>query len=145
VNALPFLAGYSGESVDELLAYEGRYRIDSIVLAFEQAIQQRSARLKSECSDEERVVLAVEALERDVNNDGYDGFLRYSAAFVPVIVAALERIGCLGVARITRDAIAAGLSGSLESLDQAYYRNPEDIEGRLFAFIAANRERFVLP
>jgi hypothetical protein len=33
----PFLESYAGQSTEELLALEGKYRIDSLVLAFEQA------------------------------------------------------------------------------------------------------------
>jgi hypothetical protein len=64
-----FLEGYSGQSTDQLLSLEADYRTDSLVLAFEQAIIQKAERngVKS-LSDEERIVLAVEALEREVNN-----------------------------------------------------------------------------
>ncbi len=66
---LQWLDRYSGETVDELLALEGKYRIDSLVLAFEQAIDQKAARVGGEyLTDVERIILAVEALEREVNN-----------------------------------------------------------------------------
>jgi hypothetical protein len=42
---LNWLDGYSGESVDELIALEGTYRTDSLVLAFEQAMDQKAARV----------------------------------------------------------------------------------------------------
>ena len=54
-----WLDGYSGQTTDELIALEGEYRTDSLVLAFEQALMA-----KDELTDEEKVVLAVEALER---------------------------------------------------------------------------------
>ena len=34
----PFLEAYDGQSTDELIALEGQFRIDSIVLAFEAAL-----------------------------------------------------------------------------------------------------------
>lgn len=64
-----FLAGYSGQTTDELIALASNYRIDSIVLAFEQALDQRS--LARELTVEESWILAIEALEREVNNGGY--------------------------------------------------------------------------
>ena len=41
---LQWLDGYSGESVDELIALEGKCRTDSLVLAFEQAMDQKQVR-----------------------------------------------------------------------------------------------------
>jgi hypothetical protein len=35
---LKWLEGYSGQTTEELIALEGEYRIDSLVLAFEQAL-----------------------------------------------------------------------------------------------------------
>ena len=35
-----FLKAYSGQTTEQLIALDGEYRLDSIVLAFEQAIQQ---------------------------------------------------------------------------------------------------------
>jgi len=55
---------------------EDGYRVDSLVLAMESALDAKDRRT---LSPEERVVLAVEALEREVNNGGYDQFfLRWS-------------------------------------------------------------------
>ena len=56
---VPFLDAYGGQSTDELIALESEYRIDSLVLAFESAIDA-----KAKHSKPERVVLAVEALAR---------------------------------------------------------------------------------
>ncbi|MGE0455934.1 MAG: DUF4375 domain-containing protein [Vicinamibacteria bacterium] len=158
---------YTGQTTDELLALEARYRIDSLVLAFEQAIQQKTGPL----STQERFVLAVEALEREVNNGGYSQFfVNSSNEFVDVIVAALHAIGCPRVAGITQAAIAAlgvvgeltpekaesrasaaivGESGdlhdALESCDAQFYSNEEPIADRLFAWIKENRASLRLP
>jgi len=49
-----------------VVAFEGKYRIDSLVLAFEQAISRKAARAGDHrLANEERVRLAVEALERE--------------------------------------------------------------------------------
>jgi hypothetical protein len=103
---LPSLEVYAGESADELMAHEGRYRIDSLVAAFDSAIlcKQASRRL---LSTTERVVLAVEALEREVNNGGYEQFFSNSSKqYAATIVEALVQIGCPRCADITRAAIA---------------------------------------
>ena len=91
-----WLDGYSGQSVDELLSLEGSCRCDSLVLAFEEAIGRKSQHNgANSLTVEERVVLAVEALEREVNNGGYDQFfINSSREFAPTIVDALQRIGC---------------------------------------------------
>jgi hypothetical protein len=165
VTDLEFLKEYSGESSDELLGYEGRYRIDSLVLAFEQAIQAKKGR-EHRLAPEEEVVLAVEAMERQVNNGGWDQFFRNSSkTYAPILVDALVQIGCANCARITRDAIAAlcidgdlteeaidrvmaedsaARDERLDQCDEAYYANREDIGGRLFEFLKANRHRLRL-
>ncbi|MBI5479375.1 MAG: DUF4375 domain-containing protein [Deltaproteobacteria bacterium] len=162
---LEFLSKYSGESTTQLLAYEGRCRVDSIVLAFEQAIEAKAAADRT-LSSEEEVVLAIEALEREVNNGGYDQFFRNSSkAFAPNIVGALDRIGCPACARITAAALAAlplagppteaaidramaedsaSRSDALSACDADYFRNTEDIAGRLFAFLKANHQSIQL-
>lgn len=151
-----FLKSYGGQSTDELLALEGRYRIDSLVLAFEQAIEA-----KAEASQDERVVLAVEAMEREVNNGGFSQFfLNSSGQYAPILEESLRTIGCPKTAAIARDALAAispdgdhtpeGLSTAVEDLDEEaaislegcdsrYFANDEPIADRLFAWIKANR------
>ncbi len=104
-------------------------------------------------------VLAVEALEREVNNGGYrQFFVNSSSEFVPIIDRALLAIGCPKTASITRDAIdALELTGSLDparlaeaaesdrardrlsQCDDRYYGNDEPIADRLFEWIKANR------
>lgn len=66
-----FLEGYEGQTLQQLIAMKENYRIDSLVLAIEQAL---NAKPDTELSNAERVVLAIEALEREVNNGGYHQF-----------------------------------------------------------------------
>jgi hypothetical protein len=156
-----WLDGYSGESAEQLLSLEGKYRTDSLVLAFEQGINQKAEREGAQSlTTEERIVLAVEALEREVNNGGYDQFfVNSSREFAPIIVGALQRIGCKKTANITQKAIEAlGISdlrsdaidavicarderraAKLNRCDDSYYKSAEPIAERLFAFIKANR------
>ena len=64
-----WLDGYTGQSTDELIALPGVYRTDSPVLAFAEAFDQKAERIGPEgLSAEEQVVLAIETLEREVNN-----------------------------------------------------------------------------
>ena len=159
-----FLEQYGGQSVDELIALAGAYRIDSLIMAFEQAIQQKAA--THAISAEESLVLAVEALEREVNNGGYNQFFFNSSnEFAGSIIEALRAIGCPKTAEITQEAIVAlGIEGDLTSealqevvtaddeqletklsaCDDRYYANTESIEDRLFEWIKKNRVHFEL-
>ncbi len=154
-----FLNSYEGQSTEELLALAEKFRIDSLVLAFEQAIQ---AKASDSISIEESFVLAVEALEREVNNGGYRQFFSNSSGeFTPVIEAALRAINCPKTADITRDAIAAlrvdamtaesvsaaalsedePIEQALAACDDRYFANDEPIADRLFRWIAVNKDR----
>jgi hypothetical protein len=156
-----WLKGYSGQTAEELLALEGKYRTDSLVLAFEEAILQKARREGSRSlTEEERITLAVEALEREVNNGGYHQFfVNSSREYAATIVDSLQRIGCMKTATITESAIkalgttvltveaidavmAGGDEQRLEKLnrcDDSYYKSGEAIANRLFAFIKANK------
>jgi hypothetical protein len=154
-----FLESYGGQTTEQLLAMEADYRIDSLVLAFEQAIQMRDP--QAPMTTQERYVLAVEGLEREVNNGGYDQFfLNSSHEFVDVIEDALRAIGCPQTADITRDAIAAlGIAGpvtgakaeevvcsgnesvaaALGGCDDRFFAGVEPIADRLFEWIRVNK------
>jgi hypothetical protein len=75
VSELKWFDAYSGQSVDELIAFASQYWVDSIVLACEQAFQQTAERVGiTRLNKTELTVLAVEALEREVINGGYHQF-----------------------------------------------------------------------
>jgi len=152
-----FLEAYGGQTTEELLALEDKYRIDSLVLAFEEAIGRKTDPI----TPQERYVLAVEALERQVNNGGYSQFFFNSSnEYASVAEEALRAIGCPKTAALTRDALAAlGLEDDptpermveavhpdnetvLEALgpcDDRYFSNDEPIADRLFEWIKQNR------
>ena len=165
MSDLKFLKKYSGQTVEQLLSLEGEYRIDSLVEAFEMALGQKAARDGEHAvSADERIVLAVEALEREVNNGGYSLFFENSTReFAPVIVQALIRIGCPRTAEITQkaidalhipslsvEAIDAAMAGDkvseedLNECDDSYYKAGEDIAGQLFAFIKTKKDAITL-
>jgi hypothetical protein len=159
---LPWLEGYSGQAVDDLIALEGKYRTDSLVLVFEQALDQKWARDGVEkMSEEELIVLAIEAMEREVNNGGWGQFFVNSSEFAPAIVNALQRIGCPKTATIAQKAVKTVEKSpiteeeiengtweeceerqeGLGECDNLYFERPENIEESLFAFIKANRSK----
>ena len=156
---LKWLNGYSGQTVDDLIALERTHRIDSLVLAFEQAMGQKAARDGDhKLANEERTILAIEALEREVNNGGYEQFFVNSYEYSSLIVDALRRIRCPKTAEITQRAVEIvklmpitaengtwmendERSDLLGECDSLYFEGPENIEECLFAFIKANRSR----
>jgi hypothetical protein len=158
---------YSGQTTDELISLEKKYRADSLVLAFETALQQKAERIGQErLTEEERVVLAVEALEREVNNGGYGQlFINSSKEYTSFFVSALNRIGCKDAAKLTQKAIdILGLKAPitvkaidrllkkenqkrderLGECDARYYEVAGDLAGYLLAFIKKNRDKITL-
>ena len=166
MDATKWFDGYSGQSTNELISLQREYRTDSIVLAFEQAIQQKAARKgESSLTTDERMVLAIEALEREVNNGGYSlFFLNSSHEYLPTIVQSLQQIGCPRRAEITQAAIDAlhlhDLSdpqiesemkrdddqrdAALDRCDKRYFKEPEAIADHLFGYIKAHPDSFPL-
>lgn len=159
---LQWLDGYSGQTVDELISLEGKYRTDSLVLAFEQAIDQKASREGGEqLSDQEFIILAIEAMEREVNNGGWGQFFVNSSVFAPIIVGALQDIGCPKTAEIAQEAVKIverqpiaeeeiengsweqneQRQRALRECDNLYFAHPENIEESLFAFIKTNRKK----
>jgi len=154
---MQWLEGHGGRRIDELIELAASYRIDSIVVAIEDALMS-----KADVSSAEEVVLAVEAMEREVNNGGFEQFFANSSKdFAPVLVSALERIGTSKTAEIARRAVkaisatpswtpeqyeaAAASAGEavleeLSACDAAYFSSGEAIADQLFEFIKRNRE-----
>jgi hypothetical protein len=169
VAGLKWLDGYSGQSVAELLGLASVYRVDSIVLAFEQALQQAADRDGiPQLNEAELTILAVESLEREVNNGGYHQFFLNTPEHAPFVVAALERIACPKTARISALAISllglrspftarqveAALNRDpdgklievlIDQCDRPYDDTGEPIADRLLAYISKNRSSIRLP
>jgi len=100
-----FLDEYAGQSVDELINLQETHRIDSLVLAFESALDCKKDSGK-DMSEVEMIILAVEALEREVNNGGFSQFFYNSSVeYTPIIVDSLEAIGCTEIADLIKKAI----------------------------------------
>jgi hypothetical protein len=145
---LPFLERFAGQSTDELIDLYGRYRTDSLVLAFEQALQAKLIRSALEkLTVEERDVLAIEAFEREANNGGFDQlFFNVSSDLTQILADALERIGCPATADTVRAASVGHVlqdetarEAELERCDQRFYARDENIEEAPFEFIKKHR------
>ncbi len=163
---LKWLDRYSGETLEELIAMAGEYRIDSLLLALEEALNQKAEEVgELDLSDEERIILAVVALEREVNNGGFGQFFaNASGQYTAIIVDALLAIGCVETANVTSGAInALGIADftpetidaaleceneerdeQLEECDGLYSGAGEDIGGQLFAFVLAHPDAIQL-
>ena len=124
--------------------------------ALEDALQLKEA-TGVDLSAEENVVLSIEALQREVNNGGFDQFLLNSSQrFAPIIVDSLNRINAPEVAEIATNALAAHVANEaverpfgdddeelialLEVCDQRFYEIA-GIDDRLFTFVLTHRER----
>lgn len=156
-----FLDSYTGQSADELIALQKTHRIDSLVLAFESALDAKKES-GQEVSGVELIILAVEALEREVGNGGYSQFFYSSSVeYVPIIVDSLRSIGCNEIADLTQKAIDLlgvesldpeeieermdpddeELEESLDKLDNIYLNEVNDVPGyALFDYIKTHRE-----
>jgi hypothetical protein len=99
---------YRGQTTQELLACKDSHSATSLVFAFEWGIQAKGRQLGEKAlTDEERVVLALRALDREVNNGGFHQFFwNSSRKFAPIVVPSLQRVGCPAVAALTERAIA---------------------------------------
>lgn len=145
MGEMTWLDGYSGQTTSELLALQRDHRIDSLVLAFEEALQEKELQNRA-LTATEHAVLAIEALEREVNNGGYDQFFLNTPEYAESVVEALRRIGCEKTAAITSRALAAvGDEAGLGACDTEYFASGEDIAGRLFEYIKSHAGDVTLP
>jgi len=154
---------YAGQSIDQLLALEGQYRTDSIVVAIQRAIGHKAAQEGAKSlTPEEQVVLAVDALAREVHYGGFAKYFANAPTYAPIVVASLTQIQCPKTAEVCQEAIdaldlpvvnvaeihlavtneSARHTDILQQCDRAYHETGEDIEGSLFAYIKKNRDNF---
>lgn len=152
---------YSGESTVDLLRLGETYRLDSLNCAFDKALQDKEAD-GAALTGTELVVLAVEALQREVNNGGFHQFfVNSSREYAPIIAESLDLIGATEVASLASEAIAAlripevtpdavmeaaeraiveddqEMLERLENCDQRFY-GIAGLDEQLFGFIRAN-------
>jgi hypothetical protein len=163
-HQLPWL-DYAGQDTAQILACKSTHRIDSLLCALEQAIQLRQSRNPEvAATPEEHTLLAVLALQREVNNGGYHQFFSNSSCqYALTVVPALENIGCGEAVALTKRALDAlnlrpltltaienailkpnpKRDRALDALDQQFYLISE-IEPKLFAFVESRPQAFTL-
>ena len=155
------LSDLSNLSTEELIALESTSDVDTIVMAFEQALFKRYDLDK--LTRPEITILAVEALEREVNNGGYHQFFSNSSKeLAPHIVRALNDISCTRTVQVTQEAIDAlnipgkitensvdqaiesggdQLSSTLDEIDSEFFKGTEHIAAHLFEYIKQNKDK----
>ncbi len=154
-----FLDQYDSQSVDALLQLQKTHRIDSIVLAFEAALDSRKGRGEI-LSEVELTILAIEAFEREINNGGFSQFFYNSSVeYAPIIVNCLSNIGCNELAALAQQSINIlniesldpdlieqrmdpddeELEEALGELDNIFYASEETPAYALFEYIKNNR------
>lgn len=148
-------------SISELIACERDYRVDSILVAIEDRLLR-----KAKLNPVEAVVVAVEAMEREVNDGGFAQFFANSSCeHAPMLLAALQQLGLSQTAAIVQTAMnalgatslwrpadyeavasAAGEStlARLSECDTEYFGAAEPIADQLFAFIKLNQAEISL-
>jgi hypothetical protein len=163
-NNIPWL-DYEGQDTAQILACKETHSILSLLCALEQGIQLRNERTPETAnSPEEITLLAIRALQREVNNGGYHQFfLNSSRQYALTVVPALSNIGCDTTAALTQSALdalklqATTLTSirteilredlerdqNLDRLDKEFYRIYE-IEDKLFSFVESRQHAFVL-
>jgi hypothetical protein len=153
-----FLEHYTGQSTNELLALENSHRIDSLVLAFEEALEDRKT-ANQDLSPVETTVLAITAFMREIDNGGFSQFFYNSSVeYAPIIVDALDAVGAEHCSQLAQRAIDAlnletllpeaieerldpdddELESLLSELDDIYYEESEELDLLLFDFIKEN-------
>jgi hypothetical protein len=156
-----WLDASEGRNISELIGCERDYRVDSIVVAIEDRLRR-----KAKLNPVEAVVVAVEAMEREVNNGGFAQFFANSSCeHAPTLVAALEQLGASKTATIFQRAMnalgatslwqpadyEAAASAAEESTlarlsecDAEYFGAAEPIADKLFAFIKLKQAEITL-
>ena len=155
-------------SIAKIVGLEGQYRTDSLICAIEAAVLVKDED-DDDISEGELTVLAVEAMEREVNNGGFVQFFQNSSwRFSPYLPAALSRIGATKTRALADQAIDALDIGlltqstdisdyrarmedavekdetidNLDALDAKYYKLAEDVAGLLFQYVKHNLDAF---
>ncbi len=105
---LGWLDGYEGQAIDELLAFTGKEDTVVLLQTIEQAIQAKLSQNPMSVNGVEATILALMALEREVNDGGFDQFFRNSSGrYAFGITDCVVRIGCKETTKVVRRAVKA--------------------------------------
>jgi predicted transcriptional regulator len=161
LSDLGWINGYSGQSVDELLLFEGTEGVRRILITLQEAVQAKvKAAGPLNMTGVERMLLSLMALSMEVENGGFKQFFfNSSRQFAPSIVGDLVRIGCTEIADIAQRALDAldlpqlsgpaieaaiktenqGRDRALKRCDIEFYARTE-LPERLFAYVKAHQD-----
>lgn len=153
------------QTTAEILACKDTHNHNSLLFALEEGIRFRETHTgKSNRSPEEELLLAVSALQAEVNNGGFaQFFFNSSRQYASVIVRDLRLAGCDAAAELTARAIACldldtitpgAVRGAirredserdrrLHELDREFYKLSE-IDSRLFQFVLEHQDKLLL-
>lgn len=157
---MEWLEEYGGESTARLLELGKSHQRGSLLGALHEGLSQKSFRLGGRLTEPELFVLAVTVLDQEVKIGGFGQFLvNSSSRFLPVVAPALEAIGAVKKAELTRQ-ILADLPADWETLgldefsrlfrnaDATYYALDREEEGHgelLWNYLRAHEQHIVLP
>jgi hypothetical protein len=157
-----YLETYDGQSIDELIELSNKHEAYEINYVLEIALDKKRDAGK-ELTKEETVALAIQAVDREVNNGGFSQFFYNSSVeFAPIIVESLKEIGCPITAELANKAINylnvdvlepeiieealdpddEVLEGKLNDLDSLFYDGEEDLSGKLLEYVKTNKLAF---
>ena len=156
------LETYNGESIDDLIELGSKYEAYEINYVLELALDKKRDAGK-ELTKEESIALAIQAVDREVNNGGFSQFFYNSSVeFAPIIVDSLKEISCPITAELANKAINylnvdilepevieealdpddEVLEEKLGDLDSLFYDGEEDLAGKLFEYVKTNKLAF---
>jgi len=141
-------AEYTGQTTSELLALKDTHGVVSLIFAFELGIQNKARQMgESNLTEEERAFLAVQALDREVNNGGFHQFFwNSSRKYTPIVVDSLKRVGLKEFAEITARAIATLKPKELTipAVEEAILKDDEE-RNRIFDAYSDEYYKFPQP
>ena len=148
---LPFFTDDESKSLRELIGLRGTYRDDSLLMAIDGRIQRY---VNEPYTQTERIILAIEDLERHVNSDGFESFFLRAPQYAGDIVNYLRLCHCPNTADIVEKAVARLGSEILTNRDEvvarasevdfsqeedAFFVYPDDIAELLMDYITENQ------
>jgi hypothetical protein len=160
--------GEFGSSTDEILSREGSTNSLKLLGALIWRLNQKSDAIGyNQLTDVEKKILAIDALEMEVNNGGFDQYFFNSPGDLSqTALIALRDIGALGAAKILdkainifpnseppqdrsdRQKLMMSLSDKVapiwEDCDLEFYRLEENIGDLLFAYAKSNRTEIII-
>ena len=159
MNHKEYLESYDGQTIEELVALESKYEAYEIVFVLELALDKKLASGK-ELNETEQTVLAVQALDREVNNGGFRQFFYNSSVnYANIAVKSFQNIKsteiaelvdksiqCLGIDLSNIDLVIdralsdedEALEDCFNKLDNLFYESEEYITEKLLTFVKEN-------